>query len=198
MTIRGILNLHGSRPGVEPRTLELDTRPDFMTDPRRGCNPGNAYLFFAEDHKGAPQLTARGISRTNQNRARAICRNECPFQVECAIWALENDERDGVWGGYVMSSVEDRRRARAETGLDAGPKPPTEAELRAERVAAAKAETAKVEAEIRELWEQGKPDTVIALRTGLAPGSIGHIRKRLGLATHYGPGGRRLDHELVR
>jgi WhiB family redox-sensing transcriptional regulator len=38
--------------------------------------------------------------------AKRIC-GECPVRVECLEWALENDERFGIWGG--MSERERRK-----------------------------------------------------------------------------------------
>ena len=36
----------------------------------------------------------------------------CPVRVECLAWALEHDERHGVWGGL---SERERRRLRKST-----------------------------------------------------------------------------------
>jgi hypothetical protein len=46
------------------------------------------------------------------------------------------------------------------------------------------AERQQLEATIRELWEQGLPDTEISLRTGMTVYLIADIRRRLGLSTH--------------
>ncbi len=42
--------------------------------------------------------------------AKATCR-VCPVAAECLAWALEHDERFGIWGG---TSERDRRRLKAE------------------------------------------------------------------------------------
>jgi len=40
--------------------------------------------------------------------AKSYCRR-CPIQIECAMYAINNNEQYGVWGGL---SPGDRRRAR--------------------------------------------------------------------------------------
>lgn len=40
--------------------------------------------------------------------AKAICR-QCPVRAECLLWALDNAEPYGIWGGL---SERDRRRLR--------------------------------------------------------------------------------------
>lgn len=42
----------------------------------------------------------------------AICR-ACPVRVPCLVWALRNNERHGVWGGYTARQrIEFMRRRR--------------------------------------------------------------------------------------
>lgn len=184
------LRLSGHRfAGPAAGGLELADGPAFADDPRRGCNPGNARLFISED-------------RSEQNRAKDIC-SDCPVRKACGTWAVAH-EAAGVWGGYLISGTEDFQAAVAEFGLPATKKAKPvksaaqrRAEERAARDAAVAAEKARVESEVRELWNQQLPDGVIALRVGLHPGAVVRIRQRLGLATLYGPGGRRIDHELV-
>lgn len=48
------------------------------------------------------------------------------------------------------------------------------------------AERAQLDLTVRALWEQGLPDTDIALRTGVSVYAIGDTRRRLGLATLTG------------
>lgn len=43
--------------------------------------------------------------------AKAVCEG-CTVRVECLQWALDNDERFGVWGG--LSDRERRRLKRGE------------------------------------------------------------------------------------
>lgn len=48
--------------------------------------------------------------------AKRICRG-CPVRSECLAWALENDERFGIWGGATEN---DRRRLRSLRQAQAG------------------------------------------------------------------------------
>jgi WhiB family transcriptional regulator, redox-sensing transcriptional regulator len=41
--------------------------------------------------------------------AKAVCRS-CPVRTSCLQWALDHDERFGVWGGL---SERERRRLRS-------------------------------------------------------------------------------------
>lgn len=66
-------------------------------------------MFFGIEHRGAP---ARLIAAVSQ--AREIC-NACPVTRECLTYALENDERYGVWGG-----TSGRQRNKLQTRIDAG------------------------------------------------------------------------------
>ena len=43
--------------------------------------------------------------------AKRICHDLCPVRAECLEYALANDERFGVWGGY---SERERRKLRRE------------------------------------------------------------------------------------
>jgi hypothetical protein len=192
---RGPLHLHGSRTGRPAGRLDLSAGPDFMTDRARGCAPGKVDPKVFHPLDGDSPATRR-INRINRKKATATCAG-CPFHTKCATWALDHGERDGVWGGFVMDSVINRERAASQIGWKPGRKPPTQSELRAQRVAAAAAETARVEAVIREMWGRGKSDGAIAMHLGLAPGSVNKIRIRLGLATLYGPGGRPAKRQLV-
>jgi hypothetical protein len=184
------LRLSGHRlAGPTGGGLELADAPAFADDPRRACNPGNSWLFVSEN-------------RGEQNRAKQIC-GFCPVRRACGTWAVAH-ESGGVWAGYVIGGAEDYERAVAEYGRPAArttervrPAAERKAEQRSARDAAAAAEKVRIDTEIRELWARELPDAVIALRVGLHPGAIVRIRKRLGLPTLYGPGGRRVDHELV-
>ena len=44
--------------------------------------------------------------------AKKVCQR-CPVTKECLQWALDNDERFGVWGG-----LSERERRRLQRGLD--------------------------------------------------------------------------------
>lgn len=46
------------------------------------------------------------------NEAKKVCQR-CPVKDPCLQWALDNDERFGVWGG-----MSERERRRLQRGLD--------------------------------------------------------------------------------
>lgn len=51
-------------------------------------------VFFPEDEADAEKRSA--MTKT----AKAICR-ECPLIQECRVYALETNQRFGVWGGTL-------------------------------------------------------------------------------------------------
>lgn len=52
-----------------------------------------------------PDATGPGSS----NAAKAICA-DCPVTMQCLTWALEHDERYGVWGGLSESERQQLRK----------------------------------------------------------------------------------------
>lgn len=173
--------------------MSARTLPAVLTDRRRRCGPDTAHLFFSDDSLARGQHQAR----IDQEEAKRICR-DCPVRMACAVWALDNGERSGIWAGYDMSSAKERSKAVAATGWKPGRQELTPQELRARREAERVAAAERLEATIREMWERGLPDLAIGLSAGIHPGAVGRIRQRLGLPTLFGPGGKRLDRqELV-
>ena len=53
--------------------------------------------------------------------AKKVCRG-CEVRAECLEFALENDERFGIWGGM---SERERRRLKREAGLTLAPPVPS-------------------------------------------------------------------------
>lgn len=80
------------RGPLAPRGL----RPDWMDE---GACKGRTDLFFQGE--GANDKLAQ---------AKRICAS-CPVSAECLAYALQHNERDGVWGG---TSVEERERIRRQ------------------------------------------------------------------------------------
>jgi WhiB family redox-sensing transcriptional regulator len=74
-------------------TVALGLSPDFVADGL--CTQTDPELFFPE--KG-------GSTR----EAKKVCAN-CTVRAECLSYALENDERFGIWGGL---SERERRKLR--------------------------------------------------------------------------------------
>jgi hypothetical protein len=70
-------------------------------------------LFFGIEHRESP-----GLLIAAANTARRIC-DACPVAAACLTYALENDERYGVWGGQSGRQREKlRRRMSAGTPID--------------------------------------------------------------------------------
>lgn len=53
---------------------------------------------------------------TSTNRmARKVC-HKCPVKVECLEYALDNDERHGIWGGLFTRERDALKRSRSLNG----------------------------------------------------------------------------------
>ena len=76
-------------------------QPQAYWKTRANCLGADPELFFG-DSDGLPQ--ARAIVE----EARKWCRL-CPVARDCLIFALQNNERYGIWGGLT---VEERKRTR--------------------------------------------------------------------------------------
>lgn len=153
------------------------TVPDFLTDPARACRGVDPELFFAA-YEG------------NLERAKEIC-SACPFQTPCLRYAVDNEERYGVFGGALFSR--ETERARAERIVNEN-KParmdvPTVAPPN-RRIGPSPRD--QLYAAIHDLWERGLSDGAIALRLDIHPGAVQKIRTKLGLAPRFGPRGKRL------
>ena len=102
-TIRGALSRHGY---TRPRVHNDGDYTFFRTyDPRpwvedRACGEFDPEVFFPP--KGG-----------SAKAARAICAG-CPVRTECLTYAIENDEKYGVWGG--LSEYERRKLRRGRKG----------------------------------------------------------------------------------
>ncbi len=79
---------------LDDTTAGPDEPGDWAT--RAACRGLDPDLFFPE--RGEPT-----------REARTVC-NQCPVRVDCLNYALDNNERFGMWGGL---SERQRRRIRA-------------------------------------------------------------------------------------
>jgi WhiB family redox-sensing transcriptional regulator len=77
----------------------LEPEPDSDWKNRGQCRQVDPDSFFPEKGGSAKD-------------AKRVCRS-CPVRLQCLEFALENDERFGVWGGL---SERERRRVKRETG----------------------------------------------------------------------------------
>jgi WhiB family redox-sensing transcriptional regulator len=71
---------------------------------RSACRSHDGEWWFPDEYRGA---TAQLI----QDRAKRICAG-CPVRAECLAWALETDQRFGIWGGLTDSERGDMRGRR--------------------------------------------------------------------------------------
>jgi hypothetical protein len=151
---------------TETRTPpEFPARPAFMFHPDRPCKDGTKWT--SDDKK-------------ELGEAARLCRKlACPVLQECGQWAVENGEKHHVWGGLNFGTAE----MHAVVEQAAGRKPGT----------AGRKPNLPIDQQVRELWAEGLNDSTIALRLDKTPTDISKLRKRLGLAALYGPGGRRLE-----
>lgn len=97
----------GPRPTTEQVTLAALLNVDIPEWVSQGiCAQTDPDAFHPE--KGA-----------STEPAKRIC-HECPVKAECLEWALEHDERFGIWGG---ASSQERRKIQHERAVIAGADP---------------------------------------------------------------------------
>lgn len=146
---------------------------DFYANPDRGCKDVDPDLFFSE-------------SIAELNKAKKICL-ACPVREPCDAYATREDVGFGVWAGINRSpDAAGRRRRREEKQAE-------QAAHLTEVRAAVEARRVALDVAVRERWEAGHADGAIALSLDLHPSTVTAIRRRLGLPSLYGPGGRRME-----
>jgi len=64
-----------------------------------------------------PVHTPKWQRREQTARAKAVCVT-CPVQSECLRHAIENNENDGVWGGYLFPLGVRAARRRLSLQID--------------------------------------------------------------------------------
>lgn len=65
-------------------------------------------MFFSSGD-GTP---GDGLSMGDSMAAQLVC-GECPVREECLVWAMERNEKHGVWGGLTAEErAKERRRRR--------------------------------------------------------------------------------------
>lgn len=75
--------------------VEFPPSPEWMSNPDRGCAPGNVEDpgWFTSENKHELHLAA------------AHCNLRCPVRAQCDAWAEAHNERFHVWGGKLRSSA---------------------------------------------------------------------------------------------
>lgn len=83
--------------------------PDFFTNEKGApiCAETAPDIFFIDSDDGATPAEVYA----GRKIAKQIC-SECPYQVECAEWAIDKGETLGIWGGLTPRERSDIRRAR--------------------------------------------------------------------------------------
>lgn len=69
------------------------------------CKDYDPTLWWPEELAG---------SKAIGDRAKAICHAECLVRRDCLKWALDHDERFGIWGGYSPQEREYIRQRRQQ------------------------------------------------------------------------------------
>jgi WhiB family redox-sensing transcriptional regulator len=85
---------------ARPGALELPSLPGALMLP---LLPG----ALCKGQDPSPWFPGPGGS---MDRAKAVCR-ACPARVHCLEWAMQADERAGVWGGTSPDERDQLRRA---------------------------------------------------------------------------------------
>lgn len=125
---------------------------EFAWQNRANCRDNAVDEFYPEGFGRAPRV----------KYAKRVC-SACDVRAECLAWALDNDERHGIWGGLT-----ERERMRLAKGLE--PK-------RFERF--------KIQPEIvermTELYEDGLSLIEVAEKVGCSPDAVRVHLKRIGV-----------------
>ena len=85
---------------------DADDRLDWQED--AACRTYDNVTFFGDEGESELEKQAR------ESRAKVVCRS-CPVQEPCLEFAMETNQKYGIWGGLTdkeRASLK-RRRARA-------------------------------------------------------------------------------------
>lgn len=70
-----------------------------VCDPVNGHDPNAWFPPSVRQHsKRAEALAAMAVRLQRETEAKALCAT-CPVWQECLEYAIDNDVRDGIWGG---------------------------------------------------------------------------------------------------
>jgi WhiB family redox-sensing transcriptional regulator len=98
-----------TQKGEEGSTLSLLDSPEQLDwQDRAACREYDNVLFFGEEGESELEKQAR------ESRAKAVCQR-CPVIEACLEFAMETNQKYGIWGGLTdkeRASLK-RRRARA-------------------------------------------------------------------------------------
>jgi WhiB family redox-sensing transcriptional regulator len=83
----------------EPLQGELDWRQ------RAACDPSSGDRFYPE------------WGSLDDVDAKKICQNDCDVRAECLEYALDNNERHGVWGGLSQQQRNNLKKKHGRYGV---------------------------------------------------------------------------------
>lgn len=73
------------------------------------CQAEEPDLFFP--------ISAKGRSEADVARARAVCRH-CQVRAKCLDYALDTQQRHGIWGGFTETERQPLLSSRLHGGHD--------------------------------------------------------------------------------
>lgn len=62
------------------------------------CNDKPNEWFYGQEERQGKKRHRPTLTVAEVRRAKAVC-ERCPVIDECLEWALETDEKHGIWGG---------------------------------------------------------------------------------------------------
>jgi hypothetical protein len=86
--------------------------PRKAQEPPEEKSSGGSLILDREYYDWADRGLCREFYKTNpdfffenktREQAKLICKGACEVRLQCLLFALENDQQDGVWGGTDYS-----------------------------------------------------------------------------------------------
>ncbi|MDT0302950.1 WhiB family transcriptional regulator [Streptomonospora wellingtoniae] len=94
----------------EPGTANLAARSRWDWAQHAACQGESLELFFGPDGERLPQREVR------EEKAKAICQQQCPVRTECLEYAIAKPEKYGTWAGLNEDERASLRRSRMRRG----------------------------------------------------------------------------------
>lgn len=88
-------------------------RPEWMAD--AACIDEDPNLFFPPVTQPGRRLKPGRAAAEQTRQAKAVCRR-CDVQGACLAFAMETDERFGIWGGLNEHERDELRRRELRKG----------------------------------------------------------------------------------
>lgn len=100
-----------TKPKLKPTVNIKAIEANWLWQAQGACRGEDSTLFYYEDNERGPSKDSRIA------QAKAIC-DTCKVKTECLEFALQIDERYGIWGGttpeerYTIKRRRQRERAK--------------------------------------------------------------------------------------